>query len=236
VKRILFLFTLLLLITSNVSLGDTILTYYIYWGFFKIGVARIEIRENFYKAIAYTVGLGNFFYPYYAEWTTIVDKQGMPVRSEIYSKHAKKERKKVVSFEKKSSKVIYQKVLPKIEKPEVVNATYPLYDELSAFINSFYLDYQKKKVWTFPLLIKKQRCFVKVMFKKELPCPGTGPGSGREKCFFLQVNLPQKSELLKRSKKVEIYLNEKMRYPLLIKGHLPLLGSLKGKIEKVERK
>jgi hypothetical protein len=236
VKRVSFLSFLFLILLHMSAFAATSLLYNIFWGPFRVGVAKIQIEKGYYRAITYTVGLGNFFYPYYAEWTTFVDEKGMPVKSEIYSKHGKRIRKKVVRFERANSKVIYQKVLPKVEKPEVVNATYPLYDELSAFVNSFSLDYHKKRLWTFPIMVKGKRCFVKVKFEKMITCPKTGVTKGKEHCLFLLVDLPQRSELLRHSKKVEIYLREDKKFPVLIKGHLPILGSLNARLEKVEEK
>ncbi len=63
-KRIFFVIVVFTFCLTGPVFAGVSLTYYIFWGPFKIGVAKIQIEENYYKAITYTVGLGNFFYPY----------------------------------------------------------------------------------------------------------------------------------------------------------------------------
>jgi hypothetical protein len=46
-------------------------------------------------------------------------------------------------------------------------------------------------------------------------------------CQTIKVTLPEKSELLKRSKNVIIYMHPQEKFPVIIKGNLPLFGSLK---------
>jgi len=46
-------------------------------------------------------------------------------------------------------------------------------------------------------------------------------------CQTIKVTLPEKSELLKRSKNVIIYINPEEEFPVILKGNLPLFGSLK---------
>jgi len=140
-----FSFLFVLLICPSLSFAKLKLYYGIYWGPFKLGEAQIEYTENCYKAIVYTVGIGNFIYPYYAVWTTFIDKKGLPIKSEIYSKDRKKERKKIIKFERKKTQIIYQTILPEKGKPKSISCKFPVYDELSAFINSFFVNYNNKK-------------------------------------------------------------------------------------------
>jgi hypothetical protein len=46
--------------------------------------------------------------------------------------------------------------------------------------------------------------------------------------------LPEKSELLKRSKNVQIFLSKKDRIPIEIMGSLPIFGNLRAILKEVK--
>jgi hypothetical protein len=54
-----------------------------------------------------------------------------------------------------------------------------------------------------------------------------------EPCLELNITLPETSELLSRNRKVTVYLLKKEKYPIEIRGKLPLIGSLTGKLKEV---
>jgi len=208
-----------------------ILKYDISWGPLKLGEAKLYIKNEKYTAEVYTVGIGDFIYPYYAKWETYIDPEGYPLKSLIYSKHKSKERKREIIFDKKNGRVIYKKFLPKPKNPNIIFIKYPIYDELSAFIKSFGLDYSKNQIYEMPLFIKKRKEFVKIKFKKEKKCKFFNEN---RTCYLIKVELPPVSELLKRAGKSEMELLKNERYPVKLKGKLPLLGSLIGKLKEVK--
>jgi len=54
--------------------------------------------------------------------------------------------------------------------------------------------------------------------------------------MLLKVTLPPKSELLKRSKRAEVYLAKEEKVPVILKGFLPIVGALKAKLDKIEKR
>ncbi len=206
------------------------LFYEIYYGPFKVGKSEIQILSNKYTAIVYSVGLAKLIFPFYAKWETWVDKEGYPQKVIVYSKERGKERKRVIYFKKEENKIIYQKLLPKYKSPENIFLEFPIYDELSSFIASFYIDYNKYPQIKLPLYIKKNKEYVKIKFRKKIDCEFK---KENKKCLDIRVYLPKKSELLKRSSKVEMMLLEDEKVPLKLKGKLPIFGSLVGKLRKI---
>ncbi len=207
------------------------LFYKIYYGPFKIGESTIEITSEKYTAIVYDVGWVRWFFPYYAKWETWVDKNGYPKKVVIYSKERKKERKRVIYFKKNERKIIYQEILPKYKRPKNLFIDFPIYDELSALVFSFYINYTKHSQIELPLFIKESRAYMELKFKERKICKFK---KEKRKCLFIKVFLPKKSELLKRSSKAEMLLLEKERVPLELRGKLSILGSLVGKLEKID--
>ncbi|PMP69093.1 MAG: hypothetical protein C0190_00595 [Thermodesulfobacterium geofontis] len=208
------------------------LFYDIYYGPFKIGESEICITPEKYTATVYSVGLANSIFPYYAKWETWVDEKGYPKKTFIYSKERGKERKRVIYFKKEENNVIYQKLLPTYKKPENISLEFPIYDELSSFIASFYIDYTFYPKTKLPLFIKKSREYVRIEFKGRKTCEFE---KEEKECLFIEVFLPKKSELLERSSEVEMLLLKEKKVPLELRGKLPIFGSLVGKLKKIEK-
>lgn len=220
------------LISYSFGIEDKIKLFYeIYYGPFKVGESEIYITPGKYTAIVYSVGLANVLFPYYAKWETWVDKKGFPEKSVIYSKEKGKERKRIIYFKKEEEKIVYQKLLPECKKPEDILLKFPIHDELSSFIASFYIDYTKQSQVQLPLFIKKSREYIKIEFKEKQNCNFEDKKS---ECFHIKIFLPKKSELLERASEAEMLLWEERRVPLELRGKLPIFGSLVGKLKKIE--
>jgi hypothetical protein len=190
----------------------------------KVGESQISILKssNTFSAKVYTTGLGNMIYPYYATWETKVEKNGYPIQTIIYSKERSKERKKILHFDSKNSVVYEEKFLPEKEN-KTVRVSFPIHDELSGFI--YVWDWSKlPQKSSIPLYIKKERKFATVEIQTKEPCEFLNK---EIMCQTIKVTLPEKSELLKRSKNVIIYMHPQEKFPVIIKGNLPLFGSLK---------
>ncbi len=212
------------------SLKPIELFYGIYYGPFKIGECKIRITPRKYEAIVYSVGLGKIIYPYYAKWDTWVDEEGYPLKVLIYSKKRGKERKKLIKFNKKQNTVFYQKLLPKKKKPEIISVDFPVYDELSSFVRAISINYCYINKTTLPVYIKKSRSFIILKVEKETTCR---IGKEKKKCIKVLVHLPKKSELLKRTSQIEMKILKGEKYPVELKGKLPLFGHLVGKLQKI---
>lgn len=204
------------------------LIYEIFYGPIKLGETQIVIEENKVKALVYTTGMGNNIYPFFASWETWIDTSGLPKKTRIYSKDSQKERKKEISFEVESSTIKIKRLLPEEKPEETHKLSYPLYDELSSFIKSWLVDYNAHERVVFPVYIKEKREIIEVFFKGKIPCKFK---TEEKVCLELLVLAPEKSELLKRAREITVYLLEKERIPIEIRGKLPLLGSLTGKLK-----
>ncbi len=224
-------FFLILISQGNCEVKKVKLFYDIYWGPFKVGESQIQILPDKYIAIVYSLGIVKSIFPFYAKWETWVDNEGYPEMSIIYSEEKNKKRKRILYFKKESNKIVLQKLLPDIKAPEEIFVKFPIYDELSSFITSFFIDYFSYPKKELPIYVKKSREYVKLNFDKKLECNFL---KDKKMCLKINVYLPEKSELLKRSSEVEIFLLEKERYPLELKGKLPIFGSLTGKLNRVE--
>ncbi len=221
-----------LLVTSGRCAGKKEKLFYeIYYGPLKIGEATIEITSEKYTAIVYDVGWIKWFFPYYAKWETWVDKNGYPKKVVIYSKERKKERKRIIYFKTSERKIVYQRILPEYKSPENISVNFPIYDELSALVHSFYINYAKYPQIKLPLLIIENRAYMKLKFEKEIDCKFA---KKEKRCLLIKVTLPKKSELLRRSSKAEMLLLKKERVPLELRGKLFILGSLVGRLKKIE--
>mgnify|MGYP001773017676 CR=1 FL=1 len=210
-------------------IGGTILHYEIYYTTFKVGESKIYLSKNELKAIAYTTGLGNFIYPYYAEWVTTVDVNGYPITSTIFSQDRFKKRQKKLYFHPKEQKIIVEKILPQPKK-KVYSISFPVFDELSSFVYSWKLNYNSHKEYQLPLYIDGERHMANIKLIGNKTCKSLNK---EELCLNLMVTLPEKSELLKRSNKVQIFLSEKDKIPLELIGTLPLFGSLKAYLKEI---
>ncbi|MEZ0344705.1 MAG: DUF3108 domain-containing protein [Caldimicrobium sp.] len=227
---IFFLTFFIILLWFRPSLGGILLHYEIFYGPLKLGESKISISEKEYKAIAYTTGIGDIIYPYYAEWITSLDEKGYPLTAVIYSKDRFKERRKILYFDSKNQKVILEKILPKYKK-KVFQIYFPVFDELSSFVYSWKLNYFSQKKYNLPLYIDGEKHFVSIDYIGILNCKYNDQ---EMTCFNLMVELPEKSELLKRSRKVQVYLLDKEKIPVEITGSLPLFGNLKAYLKEVK--
>jgi len=201
------------------------LFYEIFFGPFKVGEAGITVLKDIgvLTAKVYTTGLGNKIYPYYAIWQTKIDQNGYPIQTTIYSKERNKERKKMLYFDPKNSIVQEEKFLPKKDSNSI-KVSFPIHDELSGFIEVW--DWQKLyPKFYIPLYIKKEKVYAIVEVHNKEKCKFLNK---EITCQRINVILPEKSELLKRSREVILYMHPEERFPVTIKGSLPLFGSLKG--------
>lgn len=218
---------LLLLISTFILTKNSYSSYFfyeIYLGPIKVGESEISILKssNTLSAKVYTTGLGDKIYPYYATWETKVEKNGYPIQTVIYSKERSKERKKILHFDSKNSVVYEEKILPEKEN-KTIGVSFPIHDELSGFISVWNWSKLPQKS-SIPLYIKKERTFATVEIQTKEPCEFLNK---EIMCKTIKVTLPEKSELLKRSKNVIIYMHHEEKFPVIIKGNLPLFGSLK---------
>jgi len=203
------------------------LYYKIYWGPIPLGKSTITITPKKYTSVVYTIGIGNLVYPFYAKWETWIDSTGHPVKILIYSRHRSKKRKKLILFYPQKREVIIKYLLPNPSTKEVKNISFPLYDELSAFVAAFFINYFKTPCVRLPLYIRGTLSSVKIKVEKIVTYKN-------RRCFKIKVKLPKKSELLKRSSEVEVYLDINSRLPLVLKSGLPIFGSLTGKLIKLQ--
>lgn len=224
--NILFIILLIALLKSQLF-AETRLDYEIFFGPVKLGESQIIIDSYRYLAIAKTTGIGNTIYPYFAKWISEVNLQGYPVKTQIYSKDRFKEREKVVIFEPQQKRVLINKTLPKKTSKEIL-LSFPLHDELTAFIASWQLPYQNNAIFELPLYIKEERHSVKIIFIRNSDCTFQNKIFS---CYEILVHLPEKSELLKRSKEVRLFLWPEEKIPLEIRGTLPIFGSLSAKLK-----
>ncbi|MGC9141752.1 MAG: DUF3108 domain-containing protein [Caldimicrobium sp.] len=227
---ILLLILFILLFERNIVWGKLLLYYEIFYGPLKLGESKIIVSNKEYKAIAYTTKLGDLLYPYYFEWTTTINEKNYPLTSIIYSKDRFKERKKIIYFEQKKNEVIVEKILPKPKKISYQIPS-PIFDELSSFVYSWKLDYFNKNDYQLPIYIDGERHFVYIKYSSVINCKFNNQ---TQECINLLIHLPEKSELLKRSKNVQIFLSKKDRIPIEIMGSLPIFGNLRAILKEVK--
>ncbi|MFN3568312.1 MAG: DUF3108 domain-containing protein, partial [Caldimicrobium sp.] len=176
---------------------------------------------------AYTTGTGNVLYPFQAKWQTSIDSLGYPKKSIIYSKDRFKEREKSVIFNPSKKQVQLKQVLPS-PKDKIYELSFPLHDELSAFVASWYLNYEENLTFQLPIFVKGEKYFANLKLKKIVPCNFKETTSS---CYEIETLLPEASELLKRSKEITILLHREEKIPVEIKGALPIFGSLTAKLK-----
>ncbi len=212
---------ILILIKKTYSLS---LFYEIYLGPLKVGESQIIINKGkkAYHSSVYTTGLGNVIYPYYATWEAFVDNLGYPLKSIIYSKDRHKERKKILYFDPKNSIIREEKILPE-PKIETKQIHFPIYDELTGFIATWNWENLSIKNYM-PLYIKGERTFAEISIENDAICNYLNK---EIQCKKIKVILPEKSELLKRTKYVTIIIDKEKKIPIEMYGKLPLFGSLK---------
>ncbi len=217
-----------LLSLPYLTYAEKILKYEIYYASVKLGESQIILRDKEVEAIVYTTGVGNFLYPYRATWTTQIKDNTTfyPLRTTINSKDRFKERKKIIHFRILENKVTVEKILPK-PKREEYKISFPIYDELTGFVASWFLNYKEGAIFNLPLYIKEERFSVQITYQKEIPCVFRNQTAT---CLEIKVLLPQKSELLKRSKEITYLLLSKERIPLEIRGKVPIFVTLIGKL------
>lgn len=220
-------FLIALLIPSLLS-AETILYYEIFYGPIKLGESQIILNTKEVTAIAYTTGPGNLLYPYQVKWQTFIDEKGFPTKSYIYSKDRFKVREKNLIFYPEKKQVHYTQIQPSKKEKIYNNLPFPLFDELTAFITSWHLNYDEKSNFKLPLFIKGERHFAELNYQKVVSC---SHNNATINCLSIQARLPEVSELLKRSKEVLLLLHKEERFPVEIKGTLPIFGSLTAKLK-----
>lgn len=222
---LIFLFTFVISIHN--LLAETVLLYEIFYGPIKLGESKIILSQTEFHAYAYTTGTGNILYPYQAKWQSIIDSSGYPKKSIIFSKDPFKEREKMLIFSSTNHQVQLKQLRPS-PKEKIYPISFPLYDELTAFIASWYLNYELHSTYKLPLFIKGEKHFANLKFKKVVPCNFNQTSSY---CLEIETILPEASELLKRSKELTILLHKEERIPVELRGSLPIFGSLTAKLK-----
>lgn len=198
-----------------------------FYGPVKLGESKIVIGENEITANVYTTGPGNIIYPYKAIWKSNIDAKGCPIKSLIFSKDPFKEREKEVYFYYDKKKILYKQLKPSKKEKEFF-LSFPIYDELTAFVTSFNLNYTETPHFKLPLFVKGERHYAELNYQKKLFCTFNDTSV---LCHQIQVLLPEKSELLKRAKEVIILLYDKEKIPLELRGALPVFGTLTAKLK-----
>ncbi|BAU22992.1 hypothetical protein THC_0598 [Caldimicrobium thiodismutans] len=210
-----------------IALSEKTLLYEIFYGPVKLGESKLILKSQEYTAFAYTTGPGDILYPYQAKWISSLNSKSQPLKSTIYSKDRFKEREKILYFEEKEKKVLVEKRLPKPKK-QVYFLPFPLFDELTAFVFSWHLNFSEKKPQEIPLYIDGERHFAILDLKGYTPCKF---GNKTVSCAEILVHLPEKSELLKRTKEVTFLLWIEEKIPVEIRGKLPIFGNLVAKLK-----
>lgn len=222
-----YLIIISIILSYNLAFSTEFTLHYdILLGSVKLGESTIQLRNNSYEARAKTVGPGDLIYPYSAKWITYIEKNGYPQKSIIISKDRFKQREKHIIFNSNNLKVIVEKIQPK-RSSQSYDIPFPVYDELSAFVASWHLDYLKNGNFELPLYIDGERHQVKIKLKGKISC---NFNNQTKTCLEIGVILPEKSELLRRSREVTLILLQEERFPIEIRGKLPLFGSLKAKL------
>ncbi len=218
---------LFVLLYSSKAHSEKTLFYEIFYGPVKLGESKIILKSQEYSAIAYTTGAGNVLYPYQAKWTSSLNQHNQPLKSLIHSKDRFKEREKILYFDEKNKNILVEKRLPKPKK-KTYSITFPVYDELTAFIYSWNLNYREKNSHEIPLYIDGERHLALIHSKGYTTCK---LGNRTLSCLEIRVNLPEKSELLKRTSEVTFFLSVNERIPLEIRGRLPIFGNLVARLK-----
>lgn len=224
--RIFFIFYSILLYTCEAHSEKT-LFYEIFYGPVKLGESKIILKPQEYSAIAYTTGAGDVLYPYQAKWTSTLNQHNQPLKSLIHSRDRFKEREKILYFDEKNKSILVEKRLPQPKK-KTYSITYPVYDELTGFIHSWNLNYQEKNYHEIPLYIDGERHLALINLKGYTTCK---LGNKTLSCLEIKVILPEKSELLKRTKEVTFFLSADERIPIEIRGRLPIFGNLVARLK-----
>lgn len=221
------IFFLITLCLPTFLSAETILQYEIYYGPLKIGESKIVLNHKEATAVAFTTGPGNILYPYQAKWQTLMDERGYPTKTFIYSKDRFKVREKNLIFYPEKKQVHYIQTHPS-KKEKIYNIPFPLFDELTAFIFSWHLNYTENSHFKLPLFIRGERHFAELKFQKIVPYKFNNTTIN---CLQIQTHLPEASELLKRAKEILLLLHKEEKIPLEIRGTLPILGSLTAKLK-----
>jgi len=224
-------FIFFLLFVLNVCFASSfkkrvILVYRIYWGFIPVGESKIKISPGTYESEVYTIGIGRWFFPFLAKWVTFVDSNGYPVKVIITSQKRNEVKTKEEFFYPEEGKVVVKRKHGKTSSISSYSIKFPVYDELSAFVKSFTLNYKNHSKVELPVFIKGERCFIKISVEGFVKFRG-------KSCVKLLVELPKKSELLKHSSKVEVLLSLHKKVPVILRSKLPIFGHLTGKLKKV---
>lgn len=226
IKFFFFLLSFIVFIPCQ-ALSEKTLLYEIFYGPVKLGESKLILKPQEYTAFAYTTGAGDILYPYQAKWISNLDSKDQPLKSTIYSKDRFKEREKILYFDEKQKKVLVEKRLPKPKK-QIYPLLFPLYDELTAFIFSWHLNYREKNHQEIPLYIDGERHFAVLNLKGYTTCK---LGNKTVSCAEILVQLPEKSELLKRTKEVTFFLWLEEKIPIEIRGKLPIFGNLVARLK-----
>ena len=207
--------------------GETLLHYEIFYGPIKLGESKIILNGREVTALAYTTGTGNLIYPYQAKWQSTLDNKGHPQKSFIYSKDPFKEREKILFFYPEKRQVQLKQRLPS-PKEHFYNTTFPLFDELTAFIASWHINYAENSSYQIPIFIKGERHYAKLTYQNTISYKFNNTTKA---CLQIKTLLPEKSELLKRSKEIILILDKEDKIPLELRGSLPIFGSLTAKLK-----
>ncbi len=175
------------------------LKYKVRWLGFTAGKIRIQIKsspdQTYAVAYSKTVGVVRLFFPFQSRWECWIGPDGYPRKSRIWRKRGKKEVTKEFVFDQEKGVVkrIYK------GKIRVDKVDHRVYDELSAFVASFRMKWQrpgeKKTFWIYAH--RKAHQAVLTYVKDE----EVKTYCGWVKAKRIQADFGFQSELVKRARK-----------------------------------
>lgn len=217
-----FIFLCLLLVSLSIQSAkaqDLYFEYRVSWEFIVIG--KIEIWKKDGQAVAYarTTGLGAFIFPFKSLWRTETNQAGEPVRTEIEVLERGQPKRKCIFFDRKNGCVIKEKITFEKHRRDTFPANFPLFDELTGFLAALSLNWDSPgQVYTLPIFAGKKTHFARLLFKGQKKIKSF---RGWEKVREIEVSLPFKSELIKRSQKIRVYLSME-GLPVVVEGDIRL--------------
>ncbi|MBX6423305.1 DUF3108 domain-containing protein [Thermosulfurimonas sp. F29] len=230
VKLLLVLLFLMLPFSSfGTVAGPCYLRFRVTWEFIPVG--RIELWNTGRELVAYsrTTGLGALIFPFRSLWRTRLDPRGFPLKTRIEVVERGHPKLKIFTFEVGKGRVVREKLTPHKRVREIYRIPLPAYDELSAFWATL------AHPWKAPgerlLLPVFARGRIHRVTLEARAFEEIRTFRGWERALRLEALMPFESELIRRSRRLKLYLSPK-GLPLAGEGDIPL-GHLKVYLERV---
>ncbi len=211
----------LFLWVSEVQAWDYYWQYQVKWGPMAVGKIELWIGEGEAIAYAYTTGLGAWLLPLKARWQLQTTPERVPLKSVIEVLERKKARLKLFYFEPSQGRIRWEKKDGKKKKRGEIKATFPVYDEFSAFLKTLSLLVPTRSAFSLPVLAHQKIYQAEIqILRKEI----LHTFRGKEKTWVVKARLPFPSELIRRSREVTLWVSQD-RIPVLVQGKI-VLGHL----------